>query len=393
MRHERQVELLKRLQDSGEQKPWPLAEASVRNAASVYTSPQRLESEQRVLFRGRPILVGLSCELRDPGSFLSLNAGGVPIVVVRQPDGSVCAMINVCRHRGAPVVGDQRGEGMSGLSCPYHGWKYGLDGCLVSRPGAGAAFEDLGTDGFGLLQVPVAEQYGLIYVHASTDAPPFTVDDALYGAQEELRDYHLEDYCHVDTRSQECNFNWKLVLDTFTESYHIPWVHPTTLAPDFLFDRMIVDTFGPIARPIGLRKSVMTEFQKPSEDDWELLQHGTTQYLLVPNAILVYQIDHVELWRMTPLAPDRTLVLTSVFSSKPPHSERSRNYFIKNLDIVLKVTGEEDFPLQERTQRGLEANAMPEVVYGRNEVALGHYHTAINRLLAEAGEPGPGAAR
>ena len=92
--------------------------------------------------------------------------------------------------------------------------------------------------------------------------------------------------------------NWKLVMDTFTEPYHIPWLHKDSIAPYYLFDRWIHDSYGPHQRFIGCRKSVLDEFDKPDEDDWDLLPHGTLQYLLVPNAVLVHQIDHLELWRL-----------------------------------------------------------------------------------------------
>ena len=67
MRHERQVELLRRLQGVDAPRPGPLAPASMHNPASAYTSPERFADEVRVLFRGQPVLVALSCELREPG--------------------------------------------------------------------------------------------------------------------------------------------------------------------------------------------------------------------------------------------------------------------------------------------------------------------------------------
>jgi len=59
---------------------------------------------------------------------------------------------------------------------------------------------------------------------------------------------------------------------------------------------------------------------------------------------------------------------------------------VKNLDVLLGVTNAEDFPAQERVQRNLASGALPEVVYGKMEPALSHYHTAIHKLLADAGE-------
>ena len=104
------------------------------------------------------------------------------------------------------------------------------------------------------------------------------------------------------------------------------------------------------------------------------------QYLLVPNAVLVHQMDHLELWRLQPIAPDRTLVRTSVYS--PPDPPRKPGYYVKNLDILLGVTNTEDFPMQEQVQRNLASGAVADLVYGKMEPALVAYHDAVDALLA-----------
>jgi phenylpropionate dioxygenase-like ring-hydroxylating dioxygenase large terminal subunit len=359
----------------------------MHNPASVYSSVARFEAELRTLFDGLPQLAGLSCELTAPGSYLTLTLGRTPVVVVRQPDGSAKAFVNVCRHRGATLLVDRTGDGLGKVTCPYHAWTYGLDGCLRSFPGAESGFDDVDKSTHGLVELPLAERYGLIFVRTDRAAESFTVDDALHGAQEELADFHFERYVHVETRSSEWQLNWKLIMDTFTEPYHIPWLHKDTIAPYYMFDRWINDAYGPHPRFIGTRKSVMDEFDKPSEDDWDLLPHGTIQYLLLPNAVLTHQIDHVELWRLVPLAVDRVLVVTSLFAPDGPLTDKARAYFVKNLDVLLGVTNSEDFPAQERVQRNMSSGSVTEVVYGKMEPALVHYHTSINKLLADAGGP------
>src|SRR4051812_3522365 len=107
MRHERQIELLRRLKDLDPHQPWPLAPATMRNAASVYTDPLRFEEERRTLFRRRPQMLALSSECAAPGAFITAVLGGVPVVVVRQADGSLKGFVNACRHRGAPVASGQ----------------------------------------------------------------------------------------------------------------------------------------------------------------------------------------------------------------------------------------------------------------------------------------------
>lgn len=383
MRHERQVELLKRLHGADAPRPGPLGAASMHNPASAYTSPERFAAEVALLFRGQPVLVALSCELREPGSFVTLTVGDVPLVLVRQPDGGVRGFVNVCRHRAATLLTARCGEGLRSIRCPYHAWTYGLDGALRAFPGAEPGFDDVDKATHGLIEVPVAEGHGLVLAVADPTAPPFTVADGLHGAEEEIADFGMGDYEHVATRERAWAVNWKLVMDTFTEPYHIPWLHRDSIAPHYLFDRWIHDAFGPLQRFIGCRRTVLAELDKPREEDWELLPHGTLQYLLVPNAVLTHQLDHLELWRLVPLAPDRTLVRTSVYA--PPGTSRPAAYFERNLDVLLGVTDAEDFPMQEDVQRNLASGVLPEVVYGRMEPALVAYHAAVNDRLAAAG--------
>ena len=71
-----------------------------------------------------------------------------------------------------------------------------------------------------------------------------------------------------------------------------------------------------------------------------------------------------------------------MYAPTEPHSERSRDYFVKNLDLLLAVTGDEDFTLMAKIQANLDGGALHEVVYGRNEAALVHVHRSINQALA-----------
>ena len=136
---------------------------------------------------------------------------------------------------------------------------------------------------------------------------------------------------------------------------------------------------------IGLLKSVVEEVQKPSEADWTFLPHTTTQYLFMPSGLITYQRDHIELWRVTPLSVDRTLVRTSLYAAEAPTTDKARGYWKKNFDLLLGVTGTEDFPLMKQIHHTLKSGAVDELIYGRNEPALAHLHTSINAALTAAG--------
>ena len=378
MRHERQIELLRRLKDIDPNEPWPLAAHSMRNPASAYADPARFEDERRILFRQRPQMLGLSTECATPGAYITADLGGVPALVVRQADGSLRGFVNACRHRGAPVA---EGAGQRPrLACPYHGWVYELDGALAARPYAEAAFDDAPRSGCSLLPIFVAEGYGLIFAQAER-GESLTADSALAGAQEELGDYGLESYVLIEARENTWKVNWKLILDTFTESYHIRALHKNSIAATYSTDVSICNAFGPHPQMIGLLKSVFAEIEKP-EADWRFLPHTTLQYIFMPSGLITYQRDHIELWRVTPLSVDRTLVRTSLYAPEAPTTDKARAYWKKNLDLLLQVTGTEDFPLMEKIQANLASGAVPELIYGKNEPALIHLHRSIDEALA-----------
>ncbi len=382
MRPERQIELLERVADAGPHLAGLHADASAVHPASEYTDPDRFESELRVLFRDRPVLFALGTELREPGSYRSDTIGGIPLIVVRQTDGTLRAMVNACRHRAAPVVApNSDGEGLTALACPYHLWTYELDGTLRARPGSAGAFDDV-TLNCDLHRVPVAERYGMIFVRPA-GGDPIDVDDVLSGAEDDLGSFGLDGYVHIESRVIEWKMNWKLMLDTFTEAYHIRALHKTTIAPAFDSNCVIFEAFGPNLVSIGLRKEVVDELRKP-RGEWSLIPYGTIQYLIVPNVLIVHQLDHVEVWRIDPQSVATTRATVSIFAPSEPESEGSRQYFVKNLELLLDVTGAEDFPMMEQIQKNLESGAIPQLVYGRIEPPLLHFHRAVNELLASA---------
>jgi phenylpropionate dioxygenase-like ring-hydroxylating dioxygenase large terminal subunit len=379
MRRERQIELLERVADAGPHLEGLHAPASMVNPASVYTDPERFAEELRVLFREGPVLFALSCELPHPGSYRAATFDGVPVVVVRQGDGTLRAMVNACRHRGAPLVAPgSDGDDLRAFSCPYHAWTYDLDGALRSRPMSAGAFDDIAID-CDLHQLAVAERHGMVFVRPG-GSEPIDVDAHLGGAEDDLGSYGLDTYVAVDSRTATWRMNWKLVLDTFTESYHIRTLHRESLLPTFNPDCTLFEPFGRNLLSIGLRKDVFTEMDKP-RDEWSLLPYATIQYFLVPNALLVHQIDHVELWRIEPLDVRTSRVTTTLFAPTEPQTEKARDYWTKNLDLLLHVTGTEDFPLMEQIQANLDSGALPEVVYGRNEPPLIYFHRAVGAAL------------
>jgi phenylpropionate dioxygenase-like ring-hydroxylating dioxygenase large terminal subunit len=378
MRHERQLALIDRYIGFRNGAPQDLAATSMRNPAAAYVDRDRFDREMKVLFRERPVPIGLSCECKEPGSYVTALLGGIPIAVVRQNDGSLRGFINACRHRGAPVLSGS-GAGLRAMVCRYHAWSYGLDGSILSRPQE-SGFDDIPKADCRLHPVTVAEQYGLIYAQPNTDAQ-LLMDAILDGMQTEIAEYDLEAYSHFETRTREWNFNWKLVIDTFTENYHIPSLHRRSIAPYYEDRNSIWETYGVNQRTVNFRRSIDQELVEKPRHQRRLLPHTTVEYFLMPNAVLTHQLDHVELWRATPLSVDRTLVSTSLYTAELAQSDSAQRHWKKNLDLLLQVTETEDFPLMAEIHAGLASGGLKEVIYGKIEPALSHYHKSINQLL------------
>jgi Rieske 2Fe-2S family protein len=185
-----------------------------------YTDPSVYALElERVVYRNW-ILAGHTSELSAPGDFKVLNVAGEAAIIVRGEDGELRAFANVCRHRGSLVCLEERGRA-KGFSCPYHGWKYGLDGQLL-------AARDM-PDGFdraahGLKPVSFDVIHGLMFV-CFTDAPP-----SLEGCRRDLAEpMAMFDFPNLKVAARkvyDIPANWKLCIENYQECYHCATAHP-----------------------------------------------------------------------------------------------------------------------------------------------------------------------
>jgi phenylpropionate dioxygenase-like ring-hydroxylating dioxygenase large terminal subunit len=265
--------------------------------------------------------------------------------------------------------------------CPYHAWTYGLDGALTAQPGSVGGFAGLDAATLGLRPVAAVEGHGLVFVRPG-GTEPIDLGGLLGGVEADLDGFGLAGYHHVETRRQVRAVNWKLVIDTFLEAYHIFSLHRGSIAPDYFSTPALFDAFGPNSRYIGVRRSIAALEGRP-EDEWSILPHATVHYVLVPNTLLVHQIDHFELWRVFPVGVGHAEIHTGLYAAEPAADERAQRYWRKNLDAVLAVTGNEDFPQCEQMQADLAAGATSELIFGRNEPALGHFHRSLQELQGE----------
>ena len=139
----------------------------MRAPADTYTCEDRFNLEWESFFKNHPQIIGLSGDLAEPNSFLTIEEFGSSIIAVRDSEGTFKAYANVCSHRGAQVEQEKRGT-KSKFSCPFHGWTFDNNGDLVGYPKS-EHFGEIDKDCYGLKELPSLEKHGFLWVHPNAD--------------------------------------------------------------------------------------------------------------------------------------------------------------------------------------------------------------------------------
>jgi choline monooxygenase len=204
----------------------PTAEAECLPSA-LYTRPEVLDRERQRLFFDDWVCVAAGGQIPNAGDVLPVEVAGAPVVLVREREGGLRAFHNVCSHRGMKLVGAPQ-QKKRALVCPYHSWTYGLDGALRDTPHfegpnrhEPCAFDRAA---MGLKEVRLATWHDLVFVNISGTAEPLAATTAPLDAR--WRDYDFSTLRYERTVTFEVQANWKLAVENFLESYHLPWAHP-----------------------------------------------------------------------------------------------------------------------------------------------------------------------
>lgn len=375
--------LIRRLLDHIEHGTTDMAEEYLEVASDTYTSEARHREELEGLFLGQPLVLCMSGALPRPGSYLTLELCGTPILLTRDMNGRVHSMLNACRHRGVKVA-DGAGDAKR-FTCPFHSWTYNIEGRLAGLPVA-AGFQGMCKEDKGLIQLPVDEGHGLI-VGRLRPGPEVRMDDYL-GAElaNELSLLQVQDWQPFSPpHAHPVGANWKVTLDTYRENYHFDFLHRTTLK-DFAHGGVLTfDAFGRHLRNCSAVRTI-AQLRELDESRWQdVIQHFTYQYALFPNTSLTIGPRHLELWQILPLTASTSQVLHTAYV-RPDLAQETRDKAEQQIEWICKgVVDKEDFWVAGRTEPGLRTGILPSVVFGRNEPALQHLHRGFAAVLAERG--------
>ena len=195
--------------------------------AGRYTSQEYYDLEQQHIWKKSWLFAAHLDEVPEPGCFMQWDNAGQPLIIVHAMDGKVRAFYNTCRHRGAPVVTEAKGRSPR-LMCGYHNWTYKTDGELVGVPEA-HDFTGLDKSCRSLIAVR-CEMYGkLIYVNLDEGA--MSLREWMGPIADEWEEFAFDKVKLAARHSFDLNCNWKVAMEANMEVYHVPFIHPGTVAP------------------------------------------------------------------------------------------------------------------------------------------------------------------
>ena len=213
-------------------------EINLRISTERFTSREYAEREREVIWKKVWQVAGRVDELPNNGDWKEYRIHDQSYVIVRGNDSKIRGFVNACRHRGNVLCREKKGHSNGRFTCPYHLWSFGTDGRLV-----GVARPDLvgpiDKSELGLLEVPVDTFAGFIFINQDPNAKPL----AEYLGKEVMEliaPYELDEMTTVMDVREALECNWKVVMDAFSEAYHIVGVHPQLLAvivPDMVKNR------------------------------------------------------------------------------------------------------------------------------------------------------------
>jgi choline monooxygenase len=201
----------------------PEAHASPTLPSRYYHDAQIYLQEQRSIFHKNWCYVGHVSQFSAPGDYRVERVADQCIFLVSDQSSDIRAFFNVCQHRGHELLSGD-GKRKKRIVCPYHAWSYGLDGKLIQAPHTDQ-LQDFDPAEFALKPVRLANCAGLLFANLDGNAGDFeteypglaqTLTDSLPGVESFGIAYQFD----FDIAA-----NWKIVVDNFSEGYHIPVAH------------------------------------------------------------------------------------------------------------------------------------------------------------------------
>lgn len=312
------------------------------------------EEKHAVLFSSWSGLA-VTADVPEIGDAVPLTFVGMPLLVIRDKSNTVRVFQNTCRHRGMILVEEPRKiEGA--IRCPYHSWCYSTEGRLVSTPHVGGpgqnTHESIDRDLLGLIEVRSHIWRDVIWINIDGTALPFEDANADLIARWAEFDKPLY-HGGADSAFQlEVECNWKLAVENYCESYHLPWVHPSLNSYSRLEDHYHIekqDSYSGQGTLVYRQlKAADGQVFADFEDVGEKWNEAAEYITVYPNVLIGVHRDHAFAIVLVPKSTERTVENIHLYYATPKTNDAMRAANTEQWKLVF----EEDIFVVEGMQKG-----------------------------------------
>jgi phenylpropionate dioxygenase-like ring-hydroxylating dioxygenase large terminal subunit len=193
---------------------------------SRYFAPGFAALEAEYLWTNTWQMACMEVDIEQPGDHVVYDVADQSLIVMRTKSGEIRAYHNSCLHRGTKLrVDDGR---VASLRCPFHGWRWDLDGDLVELPAEWDFPQVWQQPDSCLPRAHVATWQGFVFVNMAAEPIPFErYADKLIEHFD--RDFRFGERHRAFWAVKEVPANWKVCMEAFAEGYHVIATHPQIL--------------------------------------------------------------------------------------------------------------------------------------------------------------------
>jgi choline monooxygenase len=358
------------------EKQYPLPPS--RFLLETYKDPDRYRQELEHVFFKSWFPVGASGDIPDTGDYMVWDKLEQTVMIVRQDDGSVSAWHNVCQHRGARLV-EESGRCASGkFKCPWHGFVYNLQGEVTSVP-LRDSFDPAELDGLRAPAVRTEEWGAWIWLTFSDDVPPLEVYLGEVG--EELAGYGLEDFMVVYSHTAVLDANWKLVLDAFNETWHVPFTHKDSLSTTVMWREAVLH----LPDPHSWMTIPIRGFTEKAAEGADHRESHLCHYLAFPNTIFSCFPTHLQMWSAWPLSLDKTMLIAYQVAGPTPAGMTDEKWARRNQrdwEAFLHVL-DEDSEVINHFASQMKSRGYTRNLFNTAESRITQFHEQIDAYIAK----------
>ena len=334
-----------------------LQQAASQLPVSSYFDEALFQQERALLFQQGPRYVGHALSVPEPGDYHALPQEGEGRALVRNAEGQVQLLSNVCRHRQATMLSGRgslqvqhKGAAGGNIVCPVHRWTYSPGGELLGAPHF--AHDPC----LHLRTYPLREWNGLLFEDNGRD---IEADLAGMGPRADLC---FDGFTLDRVELHECNYNWKTFIEVYLEDYHVGPFHPGlgnfVTCDDLQWEFQknysvqtvgVASTFGQPGSEVYRKwHEVLLQYRQG-----KLPERGAIWLTYYPHIMVEWYPHVLTVSTLHPVSPSKTLNLVEFYY--PEEITAFEREFVEAQQAAYMETCAEDDEIAERMDAGRRA--------------------------------------